>query len=137
MIRLDGIDDPIMSEEIFGPILPILTIESLKSGLDIIQKEPKPLAIYMFGGRTEDQQKVINLTSSGGVCINDVIIQAGIPELPFGGVGLSGTGSYHGHAGFEVFSHLKSILNRPFWLDINFRYPPYKLDISFINKLIK
>ena len=90
----------------------------------------------MFGGRLEDQKKVINLTSSGGVCFNDVIIQAGIPELPFGGVGLSGTGSYHGKAGFEVFSHRKSILNRPFWLDINFRYPPYKLDISFINKLI-
>ena len=126
-----------MLEEIFGPILPIITIKNLKEGLDIIQKEAKPLAIYMFGGRLEDQQKVINLTSSGGVCFNDVIIQAGIPELPFGGVGLSGTGSYHGKAGFEVFSHLKSILNRPFWLDINFRYPPYKLDISFINKLIK
>ena len=137
LIKLESIDDPIMSEEIFGPILPIITIKSLKAGLDIIQKEEKPLAIYIFGGRLEDQQKVINLTSSGGVCFNDVIIQAGIPELPFGGVGLSGTGSYHGKAGFEVFSHLKSILNRPFWLDINFRYPPYKLDISFINKLIK
>ncbi len=136
LIKIDNINDPLISEEIFGPVLPILTIKNLKSGLDMIKKEAKPLAIYMFGGDKEDQQKVLDSTSSGGVCFNDVIIQAGIPELPFGGVGLSGTGSYHGKAGFEAFSHLKSVVKRPFWLDINFRYPPYKVDISFINKLI-
>ncbi len=136
LIRIDSINDSIMSDEIFGPILPILTIKNLDSALNIVNNGAKPLAIYMFGGKGQEKQKVINASSSGGVCFNDVIIQAGIPELPFGGVGLSGTGRYHGKAGFETFSHIKSVLKRPFWLDIKFRYPPYKVDISFINKLI-
>ncbi len=137
LVRADSINDPIMSDELFGPILPIITIENIESALSIINNQEKSLAIYMFGGSEKDQQTIINSTSSGGICFNDVIIQAGIPELPFGGVGLSGTGHYHGKSGFDTFSHLKSVLKRPFWLDLNFRYPPYKLDISLINKLIQ
>ncbi len=137
LIEVEDINESIMIEEIFAPILPILAISSLENGLDIIRKQPKPLAIYLFGGNNQDHQEVLNQTSSGGVCINDVVIQAGIPDLPFGGIGLSGIGQYHGKAGFLTFSHQRSILQRPFWLDLNFRYPPYKLDISFLSKLMK
>jgi len=76
------------------------------------------------------------MTSSGGVCFNDVVLQAGIPELPFGGVGSSGMGKYHGKSGFDNFTHYKSILKRPFWLDLNFRYPPYDLNLSLLKKLL-
>ena len=101
-----------------------------------IRDRPKPLALYLFGGGEKEQGKVLSMTSSGGVCFNDVVLQAGIPELPFGGVGTSGMGKYHGKAGFDNFTHYKSVLKRPFWLDLNFRYPPYKLDLSLLNKLI-
>ena len=137
LIKLTESKDPLLKDELFGPILPILSVSNLNEAIDLIRSQPKPLAIYMFGGSKEEKTSLLERTNSGGVCFDDLVIQAGIPELPFGGVGLSGTGSYHGKAGFEVFSHLKSVLNRPFWLDINFRYPPYKLDISFINNLIR
>ncbi len=137
LININTIDDPIISEEIFGPILPILTINNLNEGLDLMRKQPKPLAIYMFGGSHNDQMKILKESSSGGVCFNDVVLHAGIPELPFGGVGLSGMGKYHGKAGFDTFSHQRSILKRPFWLDLEFRYPPYKANISFLKKLFR
>ena len=97
---------------------------------------PKPLALYLFGGNEKEQEKILSLTSSGGVCFNDVVLQAGIPELPFGGVGSSGMGKYHGKAGFDNFTHYKSVLKRPFWLDLNFRYPPYKLNLSLLKKIL-
>ncbi|WP_036901296.1 MULTISPECIES: aldehyde dehydrogenase family protein [Prochlorococcus] len=137
LIDIKSFKDSLLEEdEIFGPLLPIVEIKNLSYALDQIRKYEKPLAIYMFGGSKEDQKILINTTSSGGVCFNDVIIQAGIPELPFGGVGYSGMGSYHGKAGFDNFSHKKSILNRPFWLDLQFRYPPYNIDISLLRKLL-
>ena len=137
VINIEALDDPIMSEEIFGPVIPIKTISNLSNGLELIRKQQKPLAIYMFGGSTQDQEKLLEETSSGGVCFNDVVLQAGIPELPFGGIGFSGIGKYHGKSGFDTFSHQRSIFRRPFWLDLKFRYPPYKLDISFLNKLLR
>ena len=80
---------------------------------------------------------LIEKSRSGGICFNDVILHAGIPELPFGGIGTSGMGKYHGKSGFENFSHNKSIFSKPFWLDIQFRYPPYKIDISIMKKLFR
>ena len=136
LIEVKDLDDPIMEEEIFGPLIPIIKFRSLDETLQGIRNQPKPLALYIFGGSSQEQEKILNTTSSGGVCINDVIMQAGIPELPFGGVGASGIGKYHGYAGFETFSHQKSILKKPFWLDIKFRYPPYKLKTSFLKKLL-
>ena len=132
LIKVENREDPLMSEEIFGPIIPILKFKDLQKTLHEIRAEPKPLALYIFGGSLEEQQTIINGTSSGGICINDVVMQAGIPNLPFGGVGASGMGRYHGYSGFQTFSHQKSILKRPFWLDIKFRYPPYKL-LSLIH----
>ncbi len=136
LIKIEDRNDPLMKEELFGPLLPILCIKNLGQAISDLKSLPKPLALYLFGGGKKEQGKVLSLTSSGGVCFNDVVLQAGIPELPFGGVGTSGMGKYHGKAGFDNFTHYKSVLKRPFWLDLNFRYPPYKLDISLLNKLI-
>ena len=136
LIEIESREDPIMGEEIFGPLIPVLRFKKLESTLFEIRNQPKPLALYIFGGSQKQQQQVINTTSSGGVCINDVVMQAGIPELPFGGVGASGMGRYHGYSGFETFSNPKSILKKPFWLDIKFRYPPYNFDISFLRNLL-
>ena len=136
LIKIDNRNDPLMKEELFGPLLPILSIKNLDQAISDFKLLPKPLALYLFGGGKKDQCKLLSMTSSGGVCFNDVVLQAGIPELPFGGVGTSGMGKYHGKAGFDNFTHYKSVLKRPFWLDLNFRYPPYKLDLSLLNKLI-
>ena len=136
LIKIDNRNDPLMKEELFGPLLPILSIKNLDQAISDFKLLPKPLALYLFGGGEKEQCKVLSMTSSGGVCFNDVVLQAGIPELPFGGVGTSGMGKYHGKAGFDNFTHYKSVLKRPFWLDLNFRYPPYKLDLSLLNKLI-
>ncbi len=136
LIAIDDSKDPLMSQEIFGPLLPVMSIQNLKNALEGLKQKPHPLAIYLFGGTPNEQQILLNSTNSGSVCFNDVIMQAGIPELPFGGVGASGIGRYHGLAGFETFSNQRSILKRPFWLDLKMRYPPYKLDLAFIKGLL-
>jgi len=136
LIKIENRNDPLMKEELFGPLLPILCIKNLDQAISDFKLLAKPLALYLFGGDDNEQGKILEMTSSGGVCFNDVVLQAGIPELPFGGVGSSGMGKYHGKAGFDNFTHYKSVLKRPFWLDLNFRYPPYKLDLSLLNKLI-
>jgi aldehyde dehydrogenase (NAD+) len=124
---IDGVtwDDPVMREEIFGPILPILTYDDLEDAIAQVNARPKPLALYFFSKDNDKQQRVLKATSSGGVCINDVVFQVGVNTLPFGGVGESGTGSYHGRASFNTFSHFKSVLKRTFWLDLAWRYAPY------------
>ncbi len=136
LIKIENREDQLMKEELFGPLLPIMCINNLEEAISDLKCLPKPLAIYLFGGEEKEQENVLSMTSSGGVCFNDVVLQAGIPELPFGGVGSSGMGKYHGKAGFDNFTHYKSILKRPFWLDLNFRYPPYKMDLSLLKKLI-
>ncbi len=136
LIKIDNRNDPLMKEELFGPLLPILCIKNLEEAISDFKSLPKPLALYLFGGGEKEQKKILSKTSSGSICFNDVVLQAGIPELPFGGVGSSGMGKYHGKASFDNFTHYKSILKRPFWLDLNFRYPPYKLDLSLLKKLI-
>ena len=124
-IRKMSLDAPIMQEEIFGPILPIIRIHNVEEGIEFINQRHKPLALYLFANANETQDTVINQTSSGGVCINDVVMQLGVPELPFGGVGNSGMGSYHGRASFETFSHAKSVLTKWNRFEFKLRYPPY------------
>ena len=136
IVDLKSRKDKLMEEEIFGPILPIISFVDLKETINEIINQPKPLAIYIFGGSTEEQNKIINSTASGGVCVNDVIMQAGIPDLPFGGVGASGIGKYHGYAGFQTFSHQKSIFRKPFWVDIKLRYPPYNFDAKWLKSIL-
>ncbi len=136
LIEITNINDPLMNEELFGPLMPILTIHNLEDAISKIRALPRPLALYMFGGGKKEQTLILEQTSSGSICFNDVVLQAGIPELPFGGIGPSGMGSYHGLSGFETFSHKKSVFQRPFWLDFNLRYPPYKLDLSILKRLL-
>ena len=125
-----ALDSPVMTEEIFGPVLPVVTLEGSESFLKavtnfVIQRE-KPLALYYFGNEA-DGWEVIRATSSGGGCINDVIMHIANEHVPFGGVGNSGMGRYHGKDSFEAFSHTRSIISTSTWIDLPFRYMPYKL----------
>ncbi|MEB3304412.1 MAG: aldehyde dehydrogenase family protein [Cyanobacteriota bacterium] len=136
LVAVGSLDDPLMQEELFGPILPVLTIASLEEGLAQVRQRPKPLALYLFSRNRAAQRRTLATTSSGGVCFNDVVLQAGAAELPFGGVGESGMGRYHGQAGFDTFSHLRSVLARPFALDLPFRYPPYAGKLALVRRLL-
>ena len=136
LIEVQSDQDPLMEAEIFGPLLPLMTVETLDEAITRIQQQDKPLAIYLFGGDHNDQSAVLNRTSSGGVCFNDVVMQKGVPELPFGGVGPSGMGSYQAEAGFQTFSHTRSVLSRPFFLDIRHRYPPYTLNPAIFRRFV-
>jgi aldehyde dehydrogenase (NAD+) len=127
----------IMQEEIFGPILPVMEYSDIKEAISFINSKPKPLALYLFSNNKTLQQKVLQDTSSGGVCINDTVMQFGVSSLPFGGVGESGMGSYHGKKSFDTFSHYKSVLQRNFLIDLNWRYAPYNLaKLNFVKKII-
>lgn len=128
--------EPIMQEEIFGPILPVVEYEDLNEALTIINERPKPLALYLFSKNKNLQQRVCRETTSGGVCINDSVMQVGVSSLPFGGVGESGIGSYHGKASFDTFSHYKSVLNRAMWLDPKLRYAPYEGKLQLLKRII-
>ena len=118
-------DDTVMGEEIFGPILPIITYTDFESVIKNLKRLEKPLALYLF---TNDKShiKAVEALSYGGGCINDVVIHLATSNMPFGGVGESGMGGYHGKAGFNAFSHTKSIVNKKTWLDLPMRYQPYK-----------
>jgi aldehyde dehydrogenase (NAD+) len=118
-------DAPVMADEIFGPILPVLAVNDLSEAVSFVNQRDKPLALYVFAGDGQLARGVIERTSSGGACINEVLVHLNIPELPFGGVGPSGMGAYHGRHSFETFSHRKSVLERPTILDLKLRYPPF------------
>jgi len=119
-------DSPIMQEEIFGPILPVLAVDGPTEATAFITARPKPLALYVFANDQVAIDAVVDGTSSGGVCINQTLMHLLPAELPFGGVGDSGTGAYHGKAGFDVFSHRKSVLRKPVKPDLKLLYPPYR-----------
>ena len=118
-------DSPVMQEEIFGPILPVLTYDNIQDAIGLVNRRSKPLALYVFSTNRQVQDDVVNSTSSGGVCINDTVMHAGVTDLPFGGVGESGIGSYHGKASFDTFSHYKGVLRKSLKLDPKWRYAPY------------
>lgn len=128
-------DDAVMQEEIFGPILPILTYEDLNEVIDYLACQPKPLALYFFSEDKRNIKKVTERCSYGGGCINDVVIHLATSEMGFGGVGESGMGSYHGKVGFDAFSHTKSIVDKKTWLDLPMRYQPYNRGVY--EKLIR
>ncbi|MED6285780.1 hypothetical protein CHARACLAT_032631, partial [Characodon lateralis] len=125
-----GEDDALMSEEIFGPILPILTLEELEKSIEFVNRHEKPLALYVFSDESSVVKTVMEKTSSGGFCSNDGIVHMTLPGLPFGGVGASGWGSYHGRWSFETFSHRRACMMRGWALErLNtLRYPPYTED---------
>ncbi|MFT7791422.1 UNVERIFIED_CONTAM: aldehyde dehydrogenase family protein, partial [Escherichia coli] len=136
---LDAVwDSATMQEEIFGSILPILTYKELEEAIESIRKLDKPLALYLFTNNKETETKVLRAISSGGVCINDVLTHIVPPNLPFGGVGASGMGAYHGEYSFTTFSHQKSILRKSTRVDIPILYPPYtEKKEKMIRKVLK
>jgi len=130
-------DEPVMQQEIFGPVLPVLTYLDEQNVIDQIQNQPNPLALYVFSKSRDFQQVIIQNVSFGGGCINDTMSHLGNSNLPFGGIGSSGIGNYHGENSFKVFSHSKSMLKRTFWPDPSLRYPPLGNKIDWIKKLFK
>lgn len=127
-------DLAIMNEEIFGPIMPILTYRTISEVIEYANSQPRPLATYIFSESSAFKKQALNRLHFGGGCVNDTIIHLASNTLPFGGVGESGMGSYHGKFGFDTFSHHKSIVNKPTWLDLPMRYQPYT---TLKDKLIR
>jgi aldehyde dehydrogenase (NAD+) len=131
-------DSPVMQEEIFGPILPVLAVDGPDAATAFITARPKPLALYVFAGDDAAIATVVDGTSSGGVCINQTLMHLLPADLPFGGVGDSGAGAYHGKAGFDVFSHRKSVLRKPVKPDLKLLYPPYKPAVErLVRKILR
>lgn len=123
VIRVSDGNAPVMQEEIFGPVLPVLAVRDMEEAIAFVCTRPKPLALYLFSNNSNLQQRVIAKTSAGGVCINHTVLHVGNPNLPFGGVGASGIGAYHGRRTFETFTHRKPILEKPIFPDFGFMYP--------------
>jgi aldehyde dehydrogenase (NAD+) len=132
----DPCTDPLMQEELFGPILPVLMVNDLEDALLQVRRSPRPLALYLFGGGQTERERVLAGTSSGSFVANDVVVQGGMASLPFGGVGPSGMGAYHGEAGFLAFSHQRSVISRPLRPDPPLRYPPYAGKLGLIRRLM-
>jgi len=124
----------VMQEEIFGPILPVMTFNNIDETIKYINKNEKPLAFYYFG-KNKKAKDVLMKTSSGGACINDTIMHIANDKLPFGGVGNSGLGKYHGHESFLAFSNKRAVVNTPTWIDLPLRYVPFKY-FKLIKKII-
>ncbi|MFP5327758.1 MAG: aldehyde dehydrogenase family protein, partial [Acidimicrobiia bacterium] len=118
-------DDAVMEEEIFGPILPVLAIDEVSDAVRLINDRDKPLALYVFSEEDAEVEGVVEATASGGVCVNGTLFHIANPYLPFGGVGGSGMGAYHGEWGFETFSHRRAIHERSTRFDPPLAYPPY------------
>jgi aldehyde dehydrogenase (NAD+) len=130
-------EDPIMLDEIFGPILPIVEFEDLEEVIKMVNSKPKPLALYFFSNNKEHQERIIKMISYGGGCINDTIIHVASTYAPFGGVGASGMGCYHGKGSFDLFSHKKSVIKKSNIIDIKVRYAPYNDKIKLLKQLMK
>jgi aldehyde dehydrogenase (NAD+) len=130
-------EDPVMQDEIFGPILPVLEFTDLSEVIDGVQNHPNPLSLYLFTEDTRVQEQILNAISFGGGCLNDTVYHFASPYLPFGGVGTSGTGAYHGKGSFDTFSHKKSVLKQTTRFDLPFRYPNVKNGLKKIKLFLK
>ncbi|KZE48051.1 aldehyde dehydrogenase [Rossellomorea marisflavi] len=128
---------PVMQEEIFGPVFPVLEYENLEEVIDYVTERPKPLALYLFTNNEATEAAITGNISYGGGCINDTLMHIVTPYLPFGGVGESGMGSYHGESSFSTFSHYKSVMKQTNKFDMSFRYPNGKFGMQLIKKLLK
>ena len=124
----------VMQEEIFGPILPVIDYDTLDEALASLRDRPTPLAAYVFSRSPTVQQRVLSEVRSGGACVNDVVSHMIGLGMPFGGLGASGMGAYHGKSGFDAFSHPRTVLRRATWLDLPFRYPPAGLPLKTLKR---
>jgi aldehyde dehydrogenase (NAD+) len=127
---------PLMREEIFGPILPVIEYGGFDEAVEFVRKRPKPLALYHFSKDKSKTDRTMSELSFGGGCFNDTLVHLASPQLPFGGVGDSGIGAYHGKHGFDIFSHHKSVVSRAFWPDPKLRYPPYEGKLKILRYLV-
>lgn len=139
LLEISNLDAPVMNEEIFGPVFPIITMGDegrsfLEKAAEFVNSREKPLAFYYFG-KESDGWKIVGMTSSGGGCINDIIMHIANEKVPFGGVGNSGMGRYHDRESFEAFSHTRSIIATGNWIDLPFRYMPYKM-FGLVKKIL-
>jgi aldehyde dehydrogenase (NAD+) len=125
VLRAVGDDTAVMADEIFGPVLPVVDVDGVGDAIARVNAGDKPLALYVFTSSRATSDRVLASTSSGGACVNHVVYQVAAPALPFGGVGPSGMGAYHGRAGFETFSHRRPVLSKPTWVDPPVAYPPF------------
>ena len=132
-----SLDSPVMQREIFGPILPIISVESMEEAFKIISQYARPLAMYLFTNDKNLQKFAVERIHFGGGCINDVVMHIANGNMPFGGVGDSGMGGYHGEKGFETFTHTKSVLKQNFLFDVPLRYAPYKKKLGLVKKILK
>ncbi|NND62235.1 MAG: aldehyde dehydrogenase [Flavobacteriaceae bacterium] len=131
-------DDAVMKDEIFGPILPIISYTNLDAAISEVKKLPKPLSAYVFSNSDKEKQKILTEVSFGGGGVNEAVMQITNPSLPFGGVGASGFGSYHGEHGFKAFSHMKAIVEKPNWLELPLKYfPRSKRKLWWIKQIFK
>ena len=137
LIEINNLESKVMEDEIFGPILPIIEYDDFKEVHDIIKKYSHPLALYIFTKKKEFGRKFLESYPFGGGAINDTVMHIANDRLPFGGVGQSGMGKYHGESTFNTFSHFKPYLNKPLWIDPPLRYPPFKNKINFLKKILK
>ena len=131
------LDSPLMQEEIFGPLLPIIEYDTLEEAIAFVNKREKPLALYIFSKNKANQEKILRNTSSGGVCINATIMHNASPYLAFGGVGESGMGKYHAKAGFDGMSNLRGVLDKATWMDLPFIYAPFAGKDGMLKKMYK
>lgn len=136
LVRDVPLDGALMRDEIFGPILPIIDVESVEAAIEFINARDKPLALYLFTADNAVKSQVLARTSAGGTCINDTVTHVGIQTLPFGGVGESGMGAYHGRDSFDTFSHRRAVYDRATWLDVKIRYAPYGDKLKLVRKLL-
>ncbi|APH03715.1 aldehyde dehydrogenase [Bacillus weihaiensis] len=132
-----SMETPVMTDEIFGPIFPILEYEHIQEVINFVTSRPKPLALYLFTTSQTIEDQVLETISFGGGCVNDTLMHIATPHLPFGGVGESGIGSYHGESSFHAFTHTKSILKQTNLFDFSFRYPNAKKGLATMKKLMK
>ena len=134
-----GWDDAVMGEEIFGPVLPVLTFETVDEVIETVNSHDRPLALYLFSSNKKTVRRITSRCQFGGGCINDVIIHLATAHMGFGGVGESGMGAYHGKVGFDTFSHKKSIVDKKTWIDLTMRYQPYdkKLNAKLLRMFLK
>lgn len=130
-------EDAVMQEEIFGPVLPVLEFSDISEVISAVNSRPKPLALYIFTTNKDIENRIVKSISFGGGCINDTIVHLATSHMPFGGVGESGMGGYHGKWSFETFTHTKSILRKSNFIDIKLRYPPYGDKLKLLKKLMK
>jgi aldehyde dehydrogenase (NAD+) len=130
-------NDPVMEDEVFGPVLPVMTFDDIGEVIRFVNSRFRPLALYYFGRNESVQARIVREVSFGGGCINDTVLHFSNPNLPFGGIGESGMGAYHGKRTFDTFTHYKSIMKNSNLIDLPFRYPPYKNKLSLIRMILK